>query len=72
MKKTLTLSTRGKIFSRRYFETFSLFFPRNTIRHFMQIVSNGDNLQEMSKPLFWENKKISSICRLLNMPSGKV
>ena len=23
----------------------------------MQIVSNGDNLHEMSNPVFWENKK---------------
>ena len=23
----------------------------------MQIISNGDNLHEMSNPVFWENKK---------------
>ena len=23
----------------------------------MQIVSNGENLHEMSKPVFWENKE---------------
>ena len=33
---------------------FSLFFPENKIWHFMQIVSNGDNLHEMSDPIFWE------------------
>ena len=32
----------------------SLFFPENRIWHFMQIVSNEDNLREMSKPVFWE------------------
>ena len=46
--------------------TFFLFFPENRIRHSMQIVSigetgfdmsNGDNLHEMSSPVFWENKK---------------
>ena len=32
---------------------FFLFFPEN-IWHFMQIVSNGDNLYEMLNPVFWE------------------
>ena len=50
----LTLSTLGKIFSRRYFEIFFLFFPENRIWHFMQIVSLGDNLHEMSYTVFWE------------------
>ena len=27
----------------------------------MQIVSNGDNLHEMSNPVFWENKKKKKI-----------
>ena len=30
----------------------------------MQIVSSGDNLHEMTKPVLGENKKLS-ICRLL-------
>ena len=50
----LTLSTLGKIFSRRHFEIFFLFFTENRIWHFMQIVSLGDNLHEMSNPVFWE------------------
>ena len=29
-----------------------LFFPENRLLHFMQIVSLGDNLHEMSKPIF--------------------
>ena len=33
---------------------FFLFFPENWIWHFMQIVSLGDNLHEMSNPVFWE------------------
>ena len=33
---------------------FFLFFPENRIWHFMQIVSVGDNLHEMSNPVFWE------------------
>ena len=31
-----------------------LFFPEDRIWHFMQIVSIGDNLQEILKPVFWE------------------
>ena len=40
----------------------------------MQIVSNGDNLHEMSIPVFLgKQEKISPICRLLNYSpeSGK-
>ena len=33
----------------------------------MQIVSNGDNLHEMSKLVFWEKKKNISICCLLKI-----
>ena len=50
----LTLSTLGKIFSRRHYEIFLVFSPENRIWYFMQIVSNGDNLHEMSNPVFWE------------------
>ena len=35
---------------------FFLFFPENRIWHFMQIVSWGDNLHEMSNPVFWGKK----------------
>ena len=31
-------------------------FPQNWLWHFMQIVSNGDNLHWMSKPIFWKLK----------------
>ena len=34
---------------------FFLIFSGNRIWHFMQIVSNGDNLHEMSNPVSWEN-----------------
>ena len=33
-----TLSTPGKIFSRRHIEIFYLFFPENSIRHFMILI----------------------------------
>ena len=33
---------------------FFLFFPENRILHFMQIVSIGVDLHEMSSPVFWE------------------
>ena len=60
---------------------FFLFFPENRLWHFMQIVSigdnlhemskpvfNGDNLHEMSKPVFWKKeKKNISVCRLLKI-----
>ena len=36
---------------------FFLFFSRKQVLTFMQIVSIGDNLHEMSKPVFWANKK---------------
>ena len=39
-------------------EIFFLFFPReNRIWHFMQIASTGDNLHEMSYPVFWEKQE---------------
>ena len=34
-------------FSRRQTDFFFLFFPKNRICHFKQIVSNGDNLHEI-------------------------
>ena len=58
---------------------FSYFFPENRIWHFMQIVSLGDSLHEMSNPaketvcmkcqiLFsGKNKKNISKCRLLKI-----
>ena len=33
-----------------------LFFPENRLWYFMQIVSLGDNLHEISKPILWEKK----------------
>ena len=30
------------------------YFHQITGRHFMQIIFMGDNLQEMSNPIFWE------------------
>ena len=51
----LTLRMLGKVFSRQHIEIFFLFFLENKIWHFMQIVSNGDNLHEISNPIFWEN-----------------
>ena len=40
-------------FSADDIDIFFLFFPENS-GHFMQIVSNGDSLHEMSAPVFWE------------------
>ena len=36
---------------------FFLFSAENRIWYFMQIVSNGDNLHEISNPVFWKKKK---------------
>ena len=36
---------------------FFLFFQENRFWHFMQIVSIGDNLHGMSKPVFWKKKR---------------
>ena len=36
---------------------FSYFSQKSRFWHFMQIVSNGGSLNEMSYPVFWENKK---------------
>ena len=33
---------------------FFKFFPENRLWPFMQIISSGDNLHEMSMPIFWE------------------
>ena len=53
----LTLSTLGKIFSRQLIETCFVIFPRKQIWHFMQIVSYGNNLHEMSNLFSGKNKK---------------
>ena len=49
----------GKIFSRKHIEVFFLIFARKQIWHLVQIVSNGDNLYEMSNSVHW--KKIIKI-----------
>ena len=54
MGKYLTHSTLGKFFSKPNFEIFFLFFQGNRILQFMQIVFTGDNLHEMSNPVFWK------------------
>ena len=36
---------------------FFLFFQENKIWHFMQTVSNGDSLHEMSNPVFSEKEE---------------
>ena len=41
-------------FSRWQTDEIFLFFLENRIRHFMQIVSLGDNLHEVSNPIFLE------------------
>ena len=50
--RNLMLSILGKNFSRQYIEIFFLAFPENRFQHFIQLVSNGDNLHEISNPVF--------------------
>ena len=41
--------------------------------NFMQIVSLGDNLHGISKPVFWEKiRKMSSVCHLLSESAHRV
>ena len=51
---TFKLRTLGKIFQQTALQIFFSFFPENRFRYFMQIVSKGDNLHDMSNPVFWE------------------
>ena len=50
-----------------------LFFQENKICQFIQTVSHGENVLEISKPVFLEKiEKNISTCRLLNFyPAGK-
>ena len=57
-----THSTLGKIFSWRHIETFILIFPRKPVWHFMRIVSNEDNLHEMSNHVFWGKYQQFVVC----------
>ena len=41
---------------RRQIENIFFIFPENMLQHFMQIVSLGDNLHDMLKPIFWKKK----------------
>ena len=58
--------------SRRQTDDILLIFPENRLWHFMQIVSQGGEMREMTKYIFWENNKNVSRCRLLKrLPSPK-
>ena len=48
------LSMPVKLSSDDILKYFFLFFPENRIWHFMQIVSNGENLHELLNAVFWE------------------
>ena len=50
---SVMLCTLGKIFSRQHIEIFFLFFFENRFWYFMQTVSNGDSLHEMSNLVFF-------------------
>ena len=68
----LMLSTLCKIFSKQHFRIFSclfvfFFFSENSIWHFMQIVSIGDSLHEMSSYFSGRSKK-----NVINLSSAKL
>ena len=67
---SFTLALWVKIFSRQNIEIFILFSPENRFWHFMQIVSSGENLLGMSKPVFWRKKNKKNITNLFS-ESGK-
>ena len=54
MPKDKRLALRVKFSADDILKYFFLFFPENRIWHFMQIDSIGDDLHEMSNPVFWE------------------
>ena len=67
LKCPFTFKILGKKFSRQKYKIFFWIFPENRLCHFMQIVSLGDNLLEMSKPISWKKiREILSVCRLMN------
>ena len=65
-KTSLTLSTLGKIFSRQHFEIFFLIFPRKQDLTFHANCLQGDNLHEMSDPVYVKNKK-----NIINLSSAE-
>ena len=44
---------------------FFLFFTKNRLCHFIQIVCRGDSLHKVSKPIFWKTKKNILKCPVL-------
>ena len=45
---------------------FFLIFPENRLSHFMQNLSAGDNLHEISKHCFWEKKNYFKLSNVEN------
>ena len=69
----LILSMLGKTF-RQNWNIFLIFSQKIGFQHYMQTVSCRDSLHEMSKPLFWKNKKKCQyvVCRIChNLLSDK-
>ena len=57
MKKPERFVWRVKNSADGILKYFFLFSPENEFWHFMQIVSSGDNLHKLSKPIFYKKKK---------------
>ena len=51
----------GKIAADDFLKYFLFYFPDNRICRIMQIVSLGDNLHDMSIPIFWGKTQKSII-----------
>ena len=66
---SLMLSALGKIFSRQHTKLCFLIYPRKQVWHFMQTVSNGDNLETICikcQILFFGRKNQKNIINLLS------
>ena len=56
--KSVICSMLGKNLVEDILKHFSFFSQENRLWHFMQIVSRGDNLHEILKPVFWRKNKM--------------
>ena len=54
---TLILRMLAKILANYILKYFPLFVSENKVWYFIQIVSQGDNLHEISNIIFWKKKK---------------
>ena len=66
----LTLNALDKIFSRRHFEIFFLFFPENRILHFMQILFSGKNKKHINLSSAENAQRVVKVNEKLDLLTG--